>query len=261
MYLDFHTHGKLAKHLPFSTEYTDWLVEEAKNANLDGICLTEHFNTLHFKELYQYIESTCRHVDDTLVCQNGLHIFPGMEVDIAEGGHVLVIGDLDTILLLNRHLEPNKSKDNFLSFAQLLTLLKQYPLLIGAGHPFRQGGHIPEQPDNLLQLLDFLDLNAKDLAHDRDLTQKAVQELSRHLNLPAVGGSDTHQALQYGSIRTKLNSHCTSISSLKKLVAAGEYSITIHPEVSFQVHAANLLKHTLKTIHALGGDYVSALRF
>ena len=30
MYLDFHTHGKLAKKLPFSTVYTDWLFGEAK---------------------------------------------------------------------------------------------------------------------------------------------------------------------------------------------------------------------------------------
>lgn len=32
MYLDFHTHGKLAKKLPFSTAYTDWLFGEAKGA-------------------------------------------------------------------------------------------------------------------------------------------------------------------------------------------------------------------------------------
>ena len=43
MYIDFHTHGKLAKKLPFSTVYTDWLFSEAKNAGLDALCLT---NTL-----------------------------------------------------------------------------------------------------------------------------------------------------------------------------------------------------------------------
>ena len=32
MYMDFHTHGKLAKRLPFSTVYTDWLFGEAKGA-------------------------------------------------------------------------------------------------------------------------------------------------------------------------------------------------------------------------------------
>ena len=52
MYLDFHTHGKLAKKLPFSTVYTDWLFGEAKDAGLNALCLTEHFNTLQFDELY-----------------------------------------------------------------------------------------------------------------------------------------------------------------------------------------------------------------
>ena len=54
MRIDFHTHGKLAKQLPFSTVYTDWLFAQAKSAGLDAICLTEHFNTLQFDELYRY---------------------------------------------------------------------------------------------------------------------------------------------------------------------------------------------------------------
>ena len=55
MRLDFHTHGKLAKKLPFSTAYTDWLFGEARTAGLDALFLTEHFNTLQFAELYGYL--------------------------------------------------------------------------------------------------------------------------------------------------------------------------------------------------------------
>ena len=44
MKIDFHTHGKLAKKLPFSKEYTDWLFREAQKSGLDALCLTEHFN-------------------------------------------------------------------------------------------------------------------------------------------------------------------------------------------------------------------------
>ena len=55
MYMDFHTHGKLAKRLPFSTVYTDWLFGEAKGAGLDALCLTEHFNTLGFDQVYGYL--------------------------------------------------------------------------------------------------------------------------------------------------------------------------------------------------------------
>ena len=57
--IDFHTHGKLAKKLPFSADYTDWLFREARRAGLDALCLTEHFNTLGFDEVYRYIEGRC----------------------------------------------------------------------------------------------------------------------------------------------------------------------------------------------------------
>ena len=90
MRLDFHTHGKLAKKLPFSTAYTDWLFGEARAAGLDALCLTEHFNTLQFAELYGYLASVSRRVGDTLELGNGLRVFPGMETDVAEGGHIPV---------------------------------------------------------------------------------------------------------------------------------------------------------------------------
>ena len=78
MYIDFHTHGKLAKKLPFSTVYTDWLFGEARRAGLDALCLTEHFNTLQFDELYGYLMSVCDRQGDTLVTGDGLRIFAGM---------------------------------------------------------------------------------------------------------------------------------------------------------------------------------------
>lgn len=30
MRIDFHTHGKLAKKIPFSSQYTDWVFSEAR---------------------------------------------------------------------------------------------------------------------------------------------------------------------------------------------------------------------------------------
>ena len=116
MYIDFHTHGKLAKKLPFSTEYTDWLFDQARRAGLDALCLTEHFNTLQFEEIYRYLEQTGEKEEDTLVLANGLRIFPGMETDIAEGGHILSVGSMGEILELNRRLEPYKERGSFLPF-------------------------------------------------------------------------------------------------------------------------------------------------
>ena len=74
MKLDFHTHGKLAKRLPFSTQYTDWLFGEAKAAGLDALCLTEHFNTLQFDELYGYLLHQSKREGDALLLENGRRI-------------------------------------------------------------------------------------------------------------------------------------------------------------------------------------------
>ena len=155
MYLDFHTHGKLAKKLPFSTAYTDWLFGEAKGAGLDALCLTEHFNTLQFDELYGYLMKTCDREGDTLVTKDGLRIFAGMETDIREGGHILCLGAPEEILELNRRLEPHKICGSFLPFQNLMDLFDQYSVIVGGGHPFREGSHIPELPKSSSDALIF----------------------------------------------------------------------------------------------------------
>ena len=259
MRLDFHTHGKLAKKLPFSTAYTDWLFGEARRAGLDALCLTEHFNTLQFDELYRHLSSVSRREEDVLELENGLRVFPGMETDVAEGGHILSIGPLEAILELNHRLEPHKEKGSFLSFARLMDLFGEYPVLVGCGHPYRAPGHVPELPREQLERLQFLDLNGKDLALDRSRTEELTCALGRRLNIPVVSGSDTHQAVQYGCVTTVFERQVGSISALKDEMDAGRYEIQLSNSAAAQVRTASLLKCSLKEIHALGGDYVSIL--
>ena len=259
MYIDFHTHGKLAKKLPFSTVYTDWLFGEAKQAGLDALCLTEHFNTLQFDEMYQYIMESCDKDGDTLITKEGLRIFAGMETDIAEGGHVLCVGIPEEIRELNRRLEPYKEKDTFLPLEKLLDLFSEYSVKIGAGHPYREGGHIPEQPMEQLKRFHFLDLNGKDIALNCEETRKKVYALGKSLNIPVVSGSDTHQAVQYGCIRTCMEQEVNTIRALYEEMLADRYHICISDYSAFQVKTAGLLKKALKEVHAAGGDYVSVL--
>lgn len=259
MFIDFHTHGKLAKKLPFSTDYTDWLLGEAYAAGLEAICLTEHFNTLQFDELYGYLSDICAREGDTLVTKEGLRIFAGMETDIAEGGHILSIGTPETILEMNTRLEPYKEKENFLPFERLMDLYDEYPVIVGAAHPYREGGHIPELPYEQLKRLHFLDLNGKDVAQDRAYFEAKTSELASKLGIPMISGSDTHQAVQYGCIRTNMNKTVKTVDELYKEMKQGYYEIIVSPNASFQVKTAGLLKKALKEIHALGGDYVSIL--
>ena len=259
MRIDFHTHGKLAKKLPFSTVYTDWLLKEAKNAGLDAICLTEHFNTLQFDELYGYLMKQCKREGDTLVTKEGLRIFAGMETDIQEGGHILSIGTPEEILELNARLEPYKEKGEFLPFASLMDLFEEYGVVVGGAHPFREGGHIPELPKEQLKRLHFFDLNGKDIALAEEETRNKTNALAKELNLPVVSGSDTHQAVQYGCVRTKFQKEIITVKELYEAMKQGQYEIEVSTYASFQVKTAGLLKKALKEIHTLGGDYVSVL--
>lgn len=259
MKIDFHTHGKLAKYLPFSDVYTDWLFDRAKRSGLDAICLTEHFNTTEFEKIYSYINDHSTMSHDALIYKNGLKIFAGMETDVFEGGHILLIGRMEDILALNRRLELHKTKETFLSFHDLMELLSQYDVIVGNAHPFREGGHVPScDPDDLARLF-FVDLNGKDVAMDKEKTEELVYAYANKLNKPVVGGSDTHQALQYGCIRNDFVEDIDTLDGLRKAMKEGAYTIVIDERAKEKVEAASLLKKCLKRIDALGGDYVSML--
>ena len=110
-----------------------------------------------------------------------------------------------------------------------------------------------------LRRLKFLDLNGKDLALDRERTERLTHDLGKKLGIPVVSGSDTHQAVQYGCISTVLEQDCTTFDEIFSQVRAGAYRIEVAQQAAFQVQTASLLKRALKEIHALGGDYVSIL--
>ena len=135
----------------------------------------------------------------------------------------------------------------------------QYPVIVGGAHPFREGGHIPELPEEQLARFDFFDLNGKDVAEHRMRTERLTYHLGESLHKPVVGGSDTHQAVQYGCIRTRFEKTCTTVPELYEEMQSGNYEIAISDQAAFQVKTANLLKRALKEIHVLGGDYVALL--
>ncbi|MBP3544311.1 MAG: hypothetical protein J6J86_08800, partial [Lachnospiraceae bacterium] len=196
---------------------------------------------------------------DTLITRDGLRIFSGMETDIAEGGHILSIGTPENILELNALLEPYKEKGKFLPFNKLMDLFEQYPVIVGAAHPYREGGHIPDLPLEQLKRLHFLDLNGKDVASDRKYFEEKTDELAKMLNIPMISGSDTHQAVQYGCICTHIFNAANTVEKLYEQMKQNNYEITVASNADFQVKTAGLLKKALKEIHALGGDYVSVL--
>ena len=203
--------------------------------------------------------SVCDRQGDTLVTGDGLRIFAGMETDIAEGGHVLSIGKPEDILELNRRLEPYKEKGRFLPFAKLRDLFDEYPVIVGAGHPFRREGIYRSSLLSSFAALTSWILTGRTLPRTRKAPGGRTGALAEELGIPMVGGSDTHQAVQYGCIRTGFEKEVRTVYDLYEEMKAGRYEISVSDYAAFQVRTAGLLKKALKEIHAIGGNYVSVL--
>lgn len=164
----------------------------------------------------------------------------GRRTDIVEGGHILSIGTPEAILELNNRLEPNKERGKFLPFEKLMDLFDEYPVIVGAAHPYREGGHVPELSDRQLRRLHFLDLNGKDVAQNRELFEERTKALADELGIPMISGSDTHQAVQYGCICTELKTTVKTVKDLYKEMKKGDYKIVVSSNASFMVKTAGI---------------------
>lgn len=265
MKIDFHTHGKLSKALPFSEAYTVNLFEEACEAGLDAICLTEHFNSRGYRDLLAFIKTHGEAIGDCYRVGD-LKVFIGMEVDIFESGHVLVIGRMEDILSIHGELECFMSgpkgleyepymSGNFIVASRLMDICKQYPVLVGGAHVFREGGNIPSLGEDVLSQFDFFDLNGKDCSLDEQMKEK-VFAFAHQYHKPVVAGSDTHQSLQYGCIYSDFENDVETIEELKQEINAGRFEIEMVEYIKFKVKAANTLKKVLKGMYESYGSYV-----
>lgn len=259
MKIDFHTHGKLAKQLYFSKAYTYNNFVMAKANGLDALCLTEHFNTSQFEEVYRYIASISKRKEDALILGNGLIIFPGLEVDVAEGAHILILANIDHILEIHNKLRIYQEPESFITLASLFELLQNYPHILGAAHPFRPGksGNLPKLSQEELKQFHFVDLNGKDTAlFGRNMVQK-VEEFAQQLQIPLVAGSDSHHSYQYGCIYNDFENTFYRIDELYAAMRRNEYKIVIQDDIVEKVKTAGYVKHLLKNIDQLGGDYAA----
>ena len=246
MKIDLHTHGKLSKKVEFSLEYFMGMIDGAKEGGLDAFALTEHFNTNHFSDVYDTLDKEFPYSNDYYEI-NGIKVFPGMEVDIQETGHILLIGRREDIRGLRARLEPYTEKNYFIPFKMLLEEASRYNLLKIGAHPFRDSTPLHHIDDDLLSQLDAFDLNGKDLFEQGvDVNSEKVFPFAKALGLPVIGGSDTHQNIQYGCIVNEFQEDCQTIDDLKRIIAEGRYEIIISPKLKEQVAAAKKMKKMLK---------------
>lgn len=140
MKIDFHSHVKISKKSTFMPGYFEEMMKEAKESGLDAIAMTEHFNTDRFYDVYEYLEKN-HHYEHGYYLINGLKLFPGIEVDVKEIGHILLIGDRTDIIEVRDFLEDHTDPERFIPFKELLDLAEDYELLRIGAHAFAKVHH------------------------------------------------------------------------------------------------------------------------
>lgn len=247
MNLDFHVHGLLSKKSNFNEGLFLQGIENAKDQGLDGFILCEHFNAKDILSIYKYLEDNYRYIGDKYIV-NGFSIFLGMEVDIKNGGHVIVSGNRKDILEVRKYLDKYSEKPNFIPFEELLELGERFNLLMVGSHPYREDHKLFLQPKGLLSRLDALDLNATDIfKRGLEVVENEVERLSKEINVPYVTGSDSHYPIQLGSVLTNLYGDLNTVQDIKDVIKSEEYTINISKALDLKVFSAKSIKEDIKS--------------
>ncbi len=171
MRIDLHTHTTAFS--ACSAVTPDDLVRAAREAGMDGICLTEHDSFWPMVAIRELAE------------KHGIVVLRGVEAT-TEVGHVLVYGietwhkGVSTLAALREHV---LHEDGLMFLA----------------HPSRRYGRPVEGP--LSEVFDSLEVAN---ASEGGLQNANAAELARGCRLPGIGGSDAHTAREAGAAFTVL---------------------------------------------------------
>jgi hypothetical protein len=244
MHIDFHTHANLSKKITVSLEQFKEKMRKAKESGLDALAITEHFNSTNIIELYEMLQDEFDYEKEHYLIE-GIKVFCGLEVDVKENGHFLVIGNREDIMTIAKILLPFHEEDEFIPVNALIELIEGFNVLKIGAHPLRESTPWKHHEASVLEQFDAYDLNGKDLHTYGETIAEKVHEFAETYSVPVVGGSDTHHHLQYGAIVNDFPA-CDTIDELKQTIAGGNYETHISPTLDEKVKEAKEMKKSIK---------------
>ncbi len=204
MLIDLHTHTR-----PLSDDSIlspDDLIEAAKAAGLDGVCLTEHDFAWDLDKLHK------------LARRHDFLILPGIEVN-TEDGHFLAFGLERYVYGLHR-------------VAELARAVQAAGGAFVAAHPYRRQLPFGASDGDWAIALEraaanpaYRHIAAVEARNGRgdDRENRFSQELCARLRLPAVAASDAHHPLDVGRCATEFERRIARLEHLIAELRAGRF--------------------------------------
>ncbi|OON96071.1 MAG: hypothetical protein ATN36_06445 [Epulopiscium sp. Nele67-Bin005] len=239
MKMDFHCHILLTNTAPFNIDLFEKTIRQSKKMGLNALAITEHMSALHFEQIFDYLDKTYTY-KNLYFDLDGFRIYTGMEIEIENRGHILVIGYKNDIIKLRKILLKTYI-DDVPTLEQLLAETRSYNIFIIGAHPYRFGRELTTINELSLRKLDAFDLNGQDIDRRND-----TEYLAQSLNVPLVGGSNTHLYIQAGVIQTHFEKPFETIEELKFMLKNNQPHITSHSLIKYKIKFAEYEKSKLE---------------
>lgn len=234
---DFHIHGKRTSKATFNIHDFLNIISNAKKQNLNCIAITEHAHAKHFNEAYDYLKKNYIYNNEYYLI-DGIKVFTGVEVTVAEGFDVVCINHRDEVMKIQKHCPNGRGE---LTFSDLFKLITK-EALVTLAHPYRKHEYV-NIPENILERIDAVEINANELnkrdnkiydsreeqllylEHCFSAHKAKIEHLSYTLNKPAITGSDSHIYTRVGCIKTILNEDADSLEQIKKQIKLRNFEV------------------------------------
>lgn len=211
---ELHCHVQLGAWQPFRPWRLRRLLARARKLGLRFLAITEHADIPSFWSIYQALEELNWRWREVT-------ILPGVEISLAEGADILVIGPVPEVRRLFERLVSWPARGKFPAFDAVLAATADLETFCIGAHPFRPGRMLADLPSAWLARLDALEINRTEVR-----LAPRVEILAAEVGLPVVGGSDAHWQRHLGRVVNILPSDITDWAGLRQAVRQGQVKVS-----------------------------------
>jgi predicted metal-dependent phosphoesterase TrpH len=250
--IDTHSHPKMSKHFQFSPASVDSMVRQGRRVGLDAIALTEHFHATRYWDIHNHLEATFP-CDRGVFRADGFALIPGAEVNIREGAHIIVLGEVPELRRLDGAFPSRLSERYEPTLREFLDVTDDFDIVRIGAHIFRRCKELGKFSAVDLRRLHALEINGKDFGTEIMLLAQA-----RALGLPIVAGSDAHHWLQIGVRHTLVHTDEITVHAITKTIKEGLTGFATGSYTPLRVKAAKSLKNITKLLRKCYGGFLAA---